>query len=447
MSVRITVSGPGSLPVPSGIIDFPMKILVLGSGVIGVTSAWYLREAGHDVTVIDRQSQPAMETSFSNGGQISWGSAVPWAGPAIPFLALSWLFRPHSPLVLRPRLDAAMWRWLFQMLRECTHGRFVHNRENMLALSRYSRDCLAALRAKTGIQYDQRSAGLLVLHRTQRSLDTAAREDAMLSRLNIPFRVFDRAACVRQEPALARAADKIAGGIYFPEDESGDCHSFTQQLAQRAQQNGVRFVNDTNIERLLATGARIERVITNHGDFTADAYVLACGSYSPLLLRPLGVRLPVYPVKGYSLTVPITDAAAAPQGTVTDETYKVVVTRLGDRLRAAGTAELAGYDLSLRPSRLATIAHVVRDLFPGVADFSRVQQWCGLRPMTPGNPPILGLTRYENLFLNTGHGTQGWTMACGSGKAVADLISGRQPEISLREYALADGRAAGMGPL
>jgi D-amino-acid dehydrogenase len=414
-----------------------MKILVLGSGVIGVTSAWYLNEAGHEVVVLDRQPAVAMETSFGNGGQISWGSATPWAGPTIPWLALSWLFKPHSPLVMRPRLDPAMWRWLFQMLGQCTRARFALNRERMLRLSRYSHACLTELRAKTGIEYDRSGTGLLVLHRTQRSLNAAIKDDVMLSQLGIPSEVFDRAACIRHEPALARVAQKLAGGIYFPQDESGDCRKFTQELAQRAQQKGVRFVSEVSIRQLLDSGDGIRGVLTSRGEFTADAYVVACGSYSPLLLRPLGIRLPVYPIKGYSLTAPIADEAIAPQGTVTDETYKVVVTRLGDRIRAAGTAELAGYDLTLRPSRLATITHVVRDLFPGAADFSRIEQWCGLRPMTPGNPPLLGATPFKNLFLNTGHGTQGWTMACGSGRAVADFISGRPSEISLPDYALA----------
>lgn len=413
-----------------------MKILVLGGGVIGVTSAWYLSQQGHEVTVIDRQAQPALETSFANGGQISWGSAVPWAMPSIPWLALMWLFRPHSPLVMRPRLDPAMWRWLFQMLGQCTPGRFMANRERMLRISRYSHDCLTELRTQTGIQYDQRTAGLFVLHRTERSLRSAVKEGQLLKRLDIPFRVFDRLGCVAQEPSLARVADKFVGGIYFPQDESGDCRKFTLDLAQRTERHGVRFQGETTIARLNVSGGRVQSVSTNRGEISADTYLVACGSYSPLLLRPLGIRLPVYPIKGYSLTAPITDDAAAPQGTVTDETYKVVVTRLGDRIRAAGTAELAGYDLTLRPSRLATIEHVVRDLFPGLVDFARVEHWCGLRPMTPGNPPIISATSHDNLFVNTGHGTQGWTMACGAGKAVADLISGRRPEIPLQDYAL-----------
>lgn len=413
-----------------------MKILVLGGGVIGVTSAWYLGEAGHEVTVVERQTAAAMETSFANGGQISWSSATPWAAPGIPWQALKWLFKLRSPLVLRPRLDPAMWRWLFEMLRNCTHARFIANRERMLRLARYSHECLVALRKKTGIQYDQRMRGTLVLHRSQHSLDRFAIESELLKRLQIAFQVFNRAGCVAQEPALARVSEKIVGGIYFPQDESGDCRKFTQELTQRSEKNGVRFDGATTIERLLVSGDRIEGALTNRGERTADVYVLACGSYTPVFLRPLGIRLPVYPVKGYSLTVPVTDAAAAPLGSLTDETYKVVVTRLGDRIRVAGMAELAGYDLRLRSSRLAAMAHVAHDLFPGAGDFSRAEPWCGLRPMTPGNPPILGVSPYKNLFLNTGHGTQGWTMACGSGKAVADLVSGRQPEVSLQEFSL-----------
>lgn len=412
-----------------------MKILVLGSGVIGVTSAWYLQEAGHEVTVVDRQPGPALETSFGNGGQISWGSAAPWAAPHIPWLALKWLFKPHSPLVLRPRLDPAMWRWLLAMLRNCTASRFLRNRERMLHLSRYSHECLVALRRDTGIHYDEAARGTLVLCRTPQQLDAAESETRLLTQLAIPFQLFDRAQCVAQERALAPVAYKIAGGIFYPGDESGDCREFTERLARRAEKNGVRFLYSTAIRRFEASGERVESVVTTEGALDADAYVVACGSYTPMLLRELRIRLPVYPVKGYSLTLPVTNDAAAPRGTLTDETYKVVVTRLGDRLRVAGTAELAGYDLSLRPSRFATLMHVVRDLFPGATDFAAPEQWCGLRPMTPGNPPILGPTRYRNLFVNTGHGTQGWTMACGSGRLLADIISGNDPAIPVADYA------------
>jgi D-amino-acid dehydrogenase len=414
-----------------------MKVLVLGSGVIGVTSAWYLNRAGHEVTVVDRQPEPGMETSLANGGQVSWGAGGPWAAPGIPLKALAWLFRPHSPLVLRPRLDPELWSWLFRMLSNCTRERYAVNRERMLRLSRFSHECLALLRRDTGIHYDEQTGGVLELHRTARERDEAGHEAAWLQRWGVPCRMLDRAACVAHEPALRTAQDRIAGGLLLPGDESGDCLQFTRRLAHLAQRNGVRFALATKIERLVGNGERIASVLTDKGEMTADAYVLACGSYSPLLARPLGLRLPVYPVKGYSATIGIENADAAPAGTLTDVTHKVVITRLGNTLRGAGTAELAGYDLSLQPERCATITHVLGDLFPGAGDLAQARFWCGLRPMTPDNPPLLGTTACRNLFLNTGHGTLGWTMACGAGKATADLVSGLRPEISLDGLTLA----------
>ena len=413
-----------------------MKVLVLGGGVIGVTSAWYLCEAGHEVTVVDRQPQAGLETSHANGGQVSWGAGTPWAAPGIPLKALKWMLRPHSPLALRPRLDTAMWSWLFRMLANCTAARYAVNKERLLRLSRYSHECLAALRSETGIRYDARLTGVLELFRTGRELQAAENDAAMLGKLGIECRLLDRAGCVAQEPALRAAQDKIRGGLHFPRDESGDCFQFTQALAKLAGTKGVAFSLGTRIERLETHGDRLACVITDKGEMTADAYVMACGSYSPLLLRPLGLRLPVYPVKGYSVTLPLSDTAMAPGGSVTDATYKVVITRLGDRLRGAGTAELAGYDLSLRPARLATISHVLADLFPGAGNPTQAQHWCGLRPMTPDNPPVLGATPCKNLFLNTGHGTLGWTTACGSGKILADIISNRETEIDLNGLTL-----------
>ncbi|MBI3571146.1 MAG: D-amino acid dehydrogenase [Gammaproteobacteria bacterium] len=414
-----------------------MKVLVLGGGVIGVTSAWYLHRAGHEVTVVDRQPAPGMETSHANGGQVSWGAGTPWAAPGIPLKALKWMLRPHSPLVLRPRLDPAMWAWLFRMLANCTPERYAINKERMLRLSRYSHECLMALRRKTGIHYDEHMTGILDLFRTARELEEAARDAAMLKQWGVDCRILDRTGCVAQEPALRASQEKIAGGLHFPGDESGDCFQFTQSLASLAESKGVTFALNTRIERLEADGNRITRVHTDRGEMTADACVIACGSYSPLLLRPLGIRLPVYPVKGYSVTLPLTDFAVAPAGSVTDATYKVVITRLGNKLRGAGTAELAGYDLRLRPSRLATISHVLADLFPGAGNLAGAQPWCGLRPMTPDNPPVLGVSPYKNLYLNTGHGTLGWTMACGSGKILADIISGRTTDIDLNGLGLA----------
>jgi D-amino-acid dehydrogenase len=414
-----------------------MKVLVLGSGVIGVTSAWYLNRAGHEVTVVDRQPEPGMETSLANGGQISWGAGGPWAAPGIPLKALKWMLRPYAPLVLRPRLDPAMWAWLWRMLGNCTAARYAVNRSRMLRLSRYSHECLVALRRATGIHYDERSNGVLELYRTARELDEAGREAALLQRWGVPCRMLDRTGCVAHEPALRMVQDKIAGGLLLPQDESGDCLQFTRRLAHLAEKNGVRFALATRIERLAGGGERLAHIVTDKGEMSADAYVLACGSYSPLLARTLGIRLPVYPVKGYSATLEIEDANAAPAGTLTDVTYKVVVTRLGNRLRAAGTAELAGYDLSLPRARCATIAHVLGELFPGAGDLAQARYWCGLRPMTPDNPPLLGPTPYKNLFLNTGHGTLGWTMACGAGQVTADIVSGREPEIDLEGLTLA----------
>ena len=414
-----------------------MKVLILGGGVIGVTSAWYLQRAGHEVTVVDRQPAAGLETSQANGGQVSWGAGTPWAAPGIPLKALKWMLRPHSPLVLRPRLDPAMWRWLFSMLANCTPARYALNKERMLRLSRYSHECLMALRQETGIHYDEHLTGILDLFRTTKELDEAVRDVTLLTRWGVDCRLLDRAGCVTQEPALHASQEKIVGGLHLPGDESGDCFQFTQALAKLAASQGVKFAFNTRIERLEADGDRIRRVRTDQGDMTADACVVACGSYSPLLLRPLGIRLPVYPVKGYSVTLPLMDAAAAPAGSLTDVTYKVVISRLGNRLRGAGTAELTGYDLSLRSSRLATISHVLADLFPGAGNPADAQYWCGLRPMTPDNPPVIGVNPYINLYLNTGHGTLGWTMACGSGKILADIVSGRPTDIDLKGLTLA----------
>lgn len=414
-----------------------MKVLVLGSGTIGVASAYYLNKAGHDVTVIDRAAAVGMETSFANGGQVSWGAGGPWATPGIAWTAFKWLFKPHSPLVLRPRLDPAMWSWLLQFLRNATRVRYAINKERMLRLARYSHECLKQLRQETGIQYEEQTRGTLILFRTQKELDKAAAETVLLDRFGVPYQLLSRSGCLAHEPALKPVRDKIVGGIHYPEDESGDCHRFTHTLARLAERAGVRFQMQTRIERLETTGENITCAVTDRGEFTADAYVVACGSYAPLLLRPLGIKLPVYPLKGYSITIPVTNPDAAPIGTLSDETYKVVITRLGDRLRAAGTAELAGHDLSLPRRRCETLAHVLRDLFPNAGDFARAEYWTGLRPMTPDNPPVIGATPYKHLFLNTGHGTLGWTMSCGSGKVLADLMSRRRPEIDMDGLTLA----------
>ncbi|MDL2355444.1 MAG: D-amino acid dehydrogenase [Pseudomonadota bacterium] len=408
-----------------------MKIIVLGSGVIGTTSAYYLAKAGHEVTVVDRQPQAGLETSFANAGEVSPGYAAPWAGPGVPMKAVKWLLMQHSPLVVRPAFDPDMWRWMFQMLANCNQKSYETNKGRMVRLAEYSRDCLVQLRADTGIAYDERSQGTLQLFRTQKQLDGSAADIAVLDRYGVPYAVLDPQGCEAAEPALANVRGKFVGGLQLPGDETGDCFKFTQRLAKLAEGLGVTFRQGVDIERLVVDGDKITGVITAAGELRADAFVLALGSYSPLLLRQVGIRIPVYPVKGYSITVPIVDAAGAPESTVMDETFKVAITRLGDRIRVGGTAEIAGYDLTLRQARRDTLEHSVSDLFPRGGDTTKAEFWCGLRPMTPDGTPVMGPTPFRNLFLNTGHGTLGWTMACGSGRVLADLVSGRRPEIGL----------------
>ncbi|WP_426173360.1 D-amino acid dehydrogenase [Massilia sp. TWR1-2-2] len=408
-----------------------MKIIVLGSGVIGTTSAYYLARAGHEVTVIDRQPAAGMETSFANAGEVSPGYSAPWAGPGVPMKAVKWLLMQHSPLVVRPAFDPEMWRWMFQMLANCNQKSYEINKGRMVRLAEYSRDCLVELRADTGIAYDERSQGTLQLFRTQKQLDGSAADIAVLKRYGVPYSLLDPQGCEQVEPALSNVRGKFVGGLQLPGDETGDCFKFTQRLAQMAEGLGVKFRHGVDIQRLVVEGERITGVVTDKGQLKADSFVLALGSYSPLLLRQVGIRIPVYPVKGYSITIPIVDAAGAPESTVMDETFKVAITRLGDRIRVGGTAEIAGYDLSLHQARRDTLEHSVSDLFPKGGDTSKAEFWCGLRPMTPDGTPVMGPTPFGNLFLNTGHGTLGWTMACGSARVLADLVSGKQPEIGL----------------
>jgi D-amino-acid dehydrogenase len=408
-----------------------MKVIVLGSGVIGVSCAYQLAAAGHEVTVLDRQPAAALETSYGNAGEVSPGYSSPWAGPGVPIKAIKWLLMQHRPLVIRPNIDLNLVRWGLAMLRNCTSARYEVNKGRMVRLAEYSRDCLRELRAQTGIRYDERMQGTLQLFRTQAQLDGTAADIAILQRYGVKFDLLDREGCIRHEPALAHVREKFVGGLLLPGDETGDCFKFTQNLAAMAAQRGVQFRYGTHIKSLQFARKQIDGVVTDAGVLKADAYLVALGSHSPLLLKPLGLRIPVYPVKGYSITVPITDASGAPESTVMDETHKVAVTRLGDRIRVGGTAELAGYTLKLHDARRATLEHVVTDLFPQGGDVSRAEFWCGLRPMTPDGTPVVGATRLPNLYLATGHGTLGWTMAAGTGRVMADVISGRKPGIDL----------------
>ncbi|WP_285017553.1 D-amino acid dehydrogenase [Novosphingobium sp. fls2-241-R2A-195] len=413
-----------------------MKIVILGSGVIGVTSAWYLAEAGHDVVVIDRQEGPALETSFANAGEISPGYASPWAAPGIPMKAVKWLMMKHAPLILRPHADMAMLRWLVAMLGNCNARDYAINKSRMVRLAEFSRDCLIALRRETGIRYDERSQGTLQLFREQKQLEGIGKDIAVLKADGVPFEVLDRAGCIAAEPGLAASTAPIAGGLRLPNDETGDCFKFTNALAAMAAAKGVEFRNGINVQRLVEESGRVVRVETDKGTVSADAFLVAMGSFSPQLVAPLGVRLPVYPVKGYSLTAPIIDEARAPVSTLLDESFKVAITRLGDRIRVGGMAEISGFSRDLPPERRATLEHSAGSLFPGGGDLEAASFWCGLRPMTPDSTPVIGPTRIPNLFLNTGHGTLGWTMACGSAHVITDLIAGRRPAIEASDLAI-----------
>ena len=405
-----------------------MRIVVLGSGVVGVTSAYYLARAGHEVTVIDREAGPALETSFANAGQISPGYASPWAAPGVPLKAVKWMFQKHAPLAIRFDGTQFQLQWMWQMLQNCTSERYAVNKGRMVRLAEYSRDCMQALRADTGIQYEGRTGGTLQVFRTQQQFDGAAKDIAVLEDANVPYELLSPAELARAEPALAATAHKLTGGLRLPGDETGDCQLFTTRLAALAEELGVTFRYNTPIDALTMSGGRISAVQCGSERVRADAFVVALGSYSTKFLSDI-VKIPVYPLKGYSITAPIVNAAAAPVSTVLDETYKIAITRFDDRIRVGGMAEIVGFDKSLRQARRETLEMCVNDLFPGGGDTAKASFWTGLRPMTPDGTPIVGRTPVSNLFLNTGHGTLGWTMSCGSGQLIADLMSGKQPAI------------------
>jgi D-amino-acid dehydrogenase len=399
-----------------------MHVMILGSGVIGVTSAWYLARAGHQVSVIDRQPGAGLETSFGNAGMISPGYSSPWAAPGVPLKALKWMLAKHAPLAISPTADPHQYRWMMQMLSNCTQARYTVNKGRMMRLAEYSRDCLVELRRDTGVAYEHREQGTLQLFRSQQQLDAVSKDIQVLESCGVPYQLLDRAGCIAHEPGLKPSAQKIVGGLLLPNDETGDCHLFTTRLAEKCRQLGVIFHYDCHIQRLLDDGERIVGVATDRAIMRADSYVLALGSYTPQLLKPLGIELPVYPVKGYSLTLPVS--------TVMDETYKVAMTRFDDRIRVGGMAELTGFDASLQSRRRATLEMVVNDLFPEGGRLEEATFWTGFRPMTPDGTPVIGATSRRTLYLNSGHGTLGWTMSCGSGQLLADLVSERKPAIS-----------------
>jgi D-amino-acid dehydrogenase len=409
-----------------------MRVIVLGAGVIGTTSAYYLARAGHEVTVVERQSGPALETSFANAGGICPGFAGPWAAPGMPGKIARWLFARNAPVALRPRLDAHQWRWLALFLKNCGAEPFARNKARMQRIAHYSKACLTQLRAETGIAFDHGRGGVLQLFRTEEELAGAAKATRVLEQFGVAHCLLDAKGVFAVEPALRHAAVTFAGGLHLSDDETSDCHKFTAALAELARLCGVTFRFDTRVTDLRLEGGRIVGITTSAGKLDADAYVIALGSESALLLRSVGIDLPIYPVKGYSFTADLDADTPAPRSSVMDEHYKVMITRMGTRVRAAGVAEIAGYDLSIRPSGPETVLASLRELFPQIVP--NAKPWAGLRPMTPDGPPYLGATGIANLYVNVGQGSNGWTQACGCGRIVADIVSGRRPEIDMEGF-------------
>ena len=414
-----------------------MKILVLGSGVIGTTTAYYLAQQGHQVEVIERQPDSGLETSFANAGQISPGYSSPWAAPGIPFKAMKWMLSKHSPLAISPRPQWDKIKFVARLFGQCNARSYASNKSRMLRLADYSRHSLQQFRQQLQLDFDHQSKGTLQLFRTRKQVQAAQQDMAILDQLDIPYQSLHVNGCLDAEPGLQSAKHKIVGGLRLPNDETGDCCQLTQSLAQQCANLGVKFHYDTEITRIHQKNRHIQSVMTSRGEFTADAYVMALGSYSTALLKSLDIDSPVYPVQGYSITLPVADETVAPVSTLMDETYKVAITRLGSRIRVAGMAELDGFRQQLKQKRRQTLRHVVNDLFPGSANAQEDNFWTGLRPMTPDGTPIVGASTIDNLFLNTGHGTLGWTMSFGSARLLADIISGRQPEIEYQDLAVA----------
>lgn len=408
-----------------------MKVVVLGAGVLGVTTAWYLSKLGADVTVIDRQREPGLETSYANAGELSYGMTSPWAAPGVPKKAVKWLFMKHRPLFIWPLISPTMWAWGLAMLKNCNEEAYRINKSRMVRVSNYSRNALKDLMDDVDLDFDLRERGTLQLFRTEKQLKGSKADQEVLAEFDSPFEVLDQDGCIEVEPGLAHVREKFVGGLRLTADRTGDCRMFTQQLAKAAEAQGVKFHYNVTIEGVALGPDGVEAVRTRKGRYTADRFVCCMGPYAPQFLKKIGIRVPIYPIKGYSITLPVTDDSAAPQSTIMDETHKVAITRLGDRIRVAGQAEIIGYNKKLGRHATDTVRHVVGDLFPKGGDVSQALGWTGLRPMTPDGTPVIGKTTVPNLFLNTGHGTLGWTMACGSARAVADVVMDRRPEIDM----------------
>lgn len=410
-----------------------MHILVLGAGVVGITTAWYLQKQGHQVTVVDRQNQPGVETSYANGGQISVSHAEPWANPSAPLKVLKWLTKPDAPLLFRPTLDPNQWRWALSFLGQCTSARAAHNIRQMVNLGTYSRSQLQALRKEAGIEYNHLERGILHFYTNPAEFDGAKEPTRIMQDLGCDRQIIDADRAVELEPALKPIQNRIAGATYTSEDESGDARMFTQNLAKRCAEAGVEFRYGTEILAFERAGERVLGVQIlhdgHHETLRADAYVLSMGSFSAALARQLGIFLNIYPAKGYSITVPVKNEEAAFQVSLTDDEYKLVFSRLGDRMRVAGTAELSGYSRKLNYTRCRAIVRRTAEVMPEAGYWDQAEFWTGLRPATPSNVPYIGKSHFANLYLNTGHGTLGWTHSCGSAAALADIIDGRKPEV------------------
>ena len=409
-----------------------MRVLILGSGIIGTTSAYYLAKQGHDVTVIDRQNSVALETSHANAGQLSYSFSSPWAAPGLPLSLIKWMFSKHPPLTVNPKLNSETVKFMYQMLKNCNSKSYEINKSRMVRVSNFSKKCLLELEKDVDIFYEQCKQGSLLLFKSAKQIENIKKDLFLLEKLNIQHELLDLNGCIQAEPGLHHVKSEFTAGLRFANDCTGNCYLFTNQLYKKCLELGVKFEFNTHVEDILLEKERVSAIKTIQGEFVSDSYIVALGSYSSKILTKVGIHIPVYPVKGYSITLPVLNNEDAPQSTIIDDTFKIGITRLGNNIRVAGTAHLTGYNLELREKSLSLLKHGLNRLFPyATGECDDMKFWAGLRPNTPDGPPIIGATPYSNLYLNTGHGTLGWTMSLGSGKLLANIISGIEPEISL----------------